>query len=304
MKKLIFGFMLLFTILLVGCSKEDDYKMSMIAPSGAPAMAAAELATTYKDDYTITMGLEASSLQTAFVNKENDVIIAPINLGANMYSKNQNYVLAAVLTWGNLFFASQKTDFKLEDMDDADVIFFGEGTVNAAVVNYVLKENDITPKNIQYLGSTQLTQEQLLTNENAIVLVAEPALTVAKTKDADITSISVQELYVEASGENGFPQAGCFINTNTIKNHKSVVEEFLDRLEASANLCETDTSTVAGYAENLNLGGKKAVLTEAIPNCNIKYTKAKDAKASIEFAVTLNPKLFGGAVPQDEFYYE
>ena len=311
MKRILFVIMALFTLICVGCSNNngatttevDNYKLSVLAPGGAPAIAAAELATTYKDDYTFTLGVEASVLQTEFVNKTNDVIIAPINLGANMYSKNQNYVLASVLTWGNLFFASGKANFTLADMNGADVIFFGQNTVNDVVVKYVLEQNNIVPANITYLGDTGLTRDQLVASDDVIVLIAEPALSVAKAKKANITSISVQDLYQEASGNNKFPQAGCFVKQDTIKEHKAVVDSFLERLETSAGLCATQTEVVAGYAEAFALGGTKPILTKAIPNCNINYVKASNAKAAIEFAVSIKPALFGGAVPANEFYY-
>ena len=307
MKKFLLGIIALFSLFLVSCinqENKDDYKLKVSAPGGAPAIAAAELATTYQDDYEFTLGLGADALQPLFVNKSSDVIIAPINLGAKLYIKNASFKLAAVLTWGNLFFASQKEDFTLASMNDSDVTFFGEGTVNDVVVKYVLSENNISPKSITYLGSTSETQTTLITNSDAIVLIAEPALSVAKNNNANIKSISVQELYKEASGNNEFPQAGCFINVNTLTDHKSVVNQFLKRLEESTTKCATDTETIAGYAETLALGGKKAILVKAIPNCNIKFVKAKNAKAQLEFAVSINQALFGGANPVEEFYYE
>jgi len=305
MKKFILGIFALLSLILVSCGgKKDDYKLTVSAPGGAPAIAAAELATTYEDDYEFTLGLAATALQPLFANKSSDVIIAPINLGAKLYTVNEEYKLAAVLTWGNLYFASLKKDFVITDMNDADVTFFGEKTVNDAVVKYVLKENEINPASITYLASTSETQEKLLTDSEAIVLIAEPALSVAKTKNANINAISVQELYKEVSGNNEFPQAGCFIKKSTISEHKGVVNEFLKRLEVSSKKTETETELVAGYAEALSLGGKKPVLIKAIPNCNIKFVKAINAKEQIEFAVSINPQLFGGENPVEEFYYE
>ncbi|MGM9968939.1 MAG: hypothetical protein ACI35S_00915 [Anaeroplasma sp.] len=315
MKKYL-SFILLFilTIICVGCSKNgapqstnvstkpvDDYKLSLAAPSGAPAIAAAELAVTYKNEYNITMGLAANALQPLFVNKENDIIIAPINIGANMYSKNQNYVLASVLTWGNLYFASQKADFTLNSLNDADVTFFGENSVNDVIVKHILEKNNISPANITYLGSTNETRTTLLSNANAIVLVAEPALTVAKVNNNNINSISIQDLYMKESGSNGFPQAGCFVKKETINNHKEIIDLFLSRLYESAN---KDVAIQAEYSEQLELGGTKSILEKAIPNCNINYTKASDAKDAINYVANLKLALFGGILPNDEFYYE
>ena len=73
-----------------------------------------------------------------FANKSSDVIIAPINLGAKLYTVNEEYKLAAVLTWGNLYFASVKKDFVITDMNDADVTFFGEKKKSNIKLNFFL----------------------------------------------------------------------------------------------------------------------------------------------------------------------
>lgn len=285
---------------LAGCKnqKSDDYKLKIVAPGGAPAVAISDLKVNATDKYDITIGLEATALAPMYANKENDVIIAPINQGASQFAANGNYKLAAALTWGNLYFASQKVDFKLEDMNAADVVFFGENTINDVVVKYVLAQNNITPSKIEYLGSTQLTQAELLGSTSKIVLVAEPALSAAKKQQSAINAISVQDLYKTATGGKEFPQAGCFINTDTIKNHKSVVNEFLTDLKASAT---QKLDTMAANAVSLKLIPALPVAMTAIPNSNIKYVAAKDCKEALEFACSLKPAAFGGSI-SEEFY--
>ena len=289
---------------LTSCGTKDDYKLSITAPSGAPAIAIADLAYNHADEYTLNLNKDASILQASFIGNQEDIIIAPINLGATMYNKNGNYVLGAMLTWGNLYFASRINDFTLASMNDKDVVFFGQNTINQYVVESVLDHNNIEPKSITYLAATNLTQAQLIADENAIVLVAEPALSVAKNKVQGITSISVQELYSEMTNSGSYPQAGCFIRKQTIEEHKSVVDAFIKDLQTSAKKVNKNTEEVAGNAEELQFGGTKAVLTNAIPNCNINFVKAVDCKDEVNtlFANALN--YCGGKLPDDSFYYQ
>jgi len=93
MKKLfnVLSILLLIT-LLISCGKKDDYKLSIVAPSGAPAIAIANIAYNQKDDYSLEINKTADVLQASFLAAEKDIIIAPINLGATMYNKNGNYV--------------------------------------------------------------------------------------------------------------------------------------------------------------------------------------------------------------------
>ena len=96
--------------------------------------------------------------------------------------------MAAVVSWGHLFFASQKEGFKLEDMNGAKVVFFGESSINASVAKYALEANGIVPAEVEYLGSAANTQALLLSDAEAIVVTAEPALTASKMKNDKITA--------------------------------------------------------------------------------------------------------------------
>lgn len=296
--------MLLFIILLASCGSKDDYKLSIIAPSGAPAIGIADIAYNQKEEYDLEINKTADVLQASFLAQDKDVIIAPINLGATMYNKTGNYVLASVLTWGNLYIASRMEDFTIQSLNGKDVTFFGQNTINQYIVEKVLKHNDVTPSNITYLADTKLTQAQLISSAESIVLVAEPVLSVAKSKVENITAISVQDLYNEMTNSGSYPQAGCFIKKSTIEEHKKVVTNFIDDLEESANKVATDTSTIAGYAEELEMGGKKAVLEKAIPNSNISYKTANDSKDQIEALFTDALSYCGGKLPDEEFYYQ
>lgn len=283
---------------LSACSKKEG-KLSVVCPNGAPAIAICSLD---EEKYDISFGYEPVTLQTAFINKEADIIVAPINLGSTMYSKNQNYRLGAILTWGNLYLAS-KTSFTLDDLNNKDLVLFGQNTINDSIVQYIFKENNLTlGENTTYLGSTNDTQAKLLTSEDGIYLVAEPALSLIKTK-CDVYSISIQEEYKKISKSSSYPQAACFIKNDLINNNKKIVDSFLIDIKNSSDKCQNSIEDVSSRAEELSLG-KKNILINAIPNLNITYVSAKSSQSAIEFVVSINSKLFGGTNPTREFYYE
>lgn len=282
---------------LSSCNKNEE-KLSIVAPSGAPAVAICSLD---QEKYDISFGYEAVTLQTAFINKEADVIIAPINLGATMYSKNQNYVLGAVLTWGNLYLAS-KTSFSLTDLNNKDLVLFGQNTINDSIIQYIFKENNISfGENTIYLGSTNDTQAKLLSSDDGVYLVAEPALSVIKAKN-EIYTVSIQDEYKKITKSSSYPQAACFIK-NDLACNKTRADSLLEDIKKSCELCLNDKNGVSKRAEELSLG-KQSVLTNAMANLNINYVKALNSKSAIEKCVAINPKLFGGNNPSSEFYYE
>ena len=314
MKKFILSVISLFLgFTLVACGKGveptvvDDYQLKVAAPSGAPLISLA--GAVLEKNYVLNVNLDASALQPLFVKGEEDVIVAPINLGATVYNKvNQNYQLASILTFGNLFIASQDSNLtSLSYLDGKDVVLFGENTINDVIVKYVFEQKNIHP-NISYLGNTNLTQAELVKSESVIVLIAEPALSAAKTslaKDGkSVKVVTVQTEFETVTNNMKFTQAGCFIKKETAEKHKGLVDAFLNGLNASATLTtEAKIEEAAVNVSKLGLATPKAVLVKAIPNCNISYMTASESKALVEFCANLNLKLFGGKLPDNGFYY-
>ena len=304
MKKIVVS--ILFAILVLGIiapiSADDTYVIKVSAPNGAPALAVAPLAVENPDNYTF---LAADTIPAEFANKTADFIIAPINAGAKLYKAGKsNYKLAAVVTWGNLYIASQKADFKLEDINGAAITLFGENTINASVVLYALAENGLVPAQVDYLAGAANTQSLLLSDADAVVVTAEPALTAAKMKNENITAYAVNELLKAANGFDGYAQAGLFVNPETIENHPEAAAEFLTKAEEAANLGQKDLNAVADAAVALEILPNLKVAQTAIPNCAIRFANAVDVKDQIEATAGIDLSQFGGSVPSDDFYYE
>ena len=304
MKKLFLVFLAAILVLGVPAvvAAENDYTVKLSAPSGAPALAVAVLAESDPDSYTF---VSADTIAAEFASKNADFIIAPINAGAKLYRAGKSdYKLAAVVTWGNLYFASQKADFTLDDINGAAITIFGENTINASVVLYALAENGLEPASIEYLAGAANTQTLLLSDADAIVVTAEPALTAAMMKNDAITAYAVNDLYKAATGYDGYAQAGLFISADIAENHPEAAAEYLVKVEEAAGKCETDIEAVAEAAVALEILPNVKVALSAIPNCAVHYLSAAEAKEQVELAANVDLSQFGGAVPADDFYYE
>ncbi len=302
MKK-IFVFVLVFVLLLgvILPAMADDSGFKVSAPSGAPALALATMAADKPEAYTF---VAADTIAAEFAGNNADFIIAPLNAGAKLYKAGKStYKLGAVVTWGNLYFASQKADFVLEDINGAEVTLFGENTINASVALYVLAENGITPGSVAYLAGAANTQSLLLTDENAIVLTAEPALTAAKMKNENITAYAVNDLYRNVTGYDGYTQAALFIKAETLAEKPEAVAEFLEQAAEAVSKCTTDVEAVAEAAVALEILPNVKVAMSAIPNCAIRWVSAADAREQVETTANIDLSQFGGSVPADDFYY-
>ena len=300
MKKLIALFLV--ALLALSCTAcAEGYTMTASAPSGAPALALATIAVNQPENFTF---VAAETISAEFASAKADFIVAPVNAGAKLYKMGKStYKLAGVVSWGNLYIASQKADFQLEDLNGAKVVLFGENTINAAVVNYALAQNGITPASVEYLAGAAQTQALLLTDAEAIVVTAEPALTAAKMKNAAITAYAVNDLYKAATGYEGYTQAALFVKAETIENHPEEVKAFIEAVAASCEQATTDVEAVANAAVALEILPNVKVATQAIPGCAVRFVSALDAREQIEFTANIDLSQFGGALPADDFYY-
>ena len=128
------GILLFVVMLLLFGTAFAEGNYLIVCPEGAPALAVASL-----KDHVQT--IDAAAIAAPFSSEEADFIIAPVNAGAKLFKAGKSsYRLAAVVTWGNLVFASQIPDFTLESMNGKEVTLFGENTINASVALYILKE--------------------------------------------------------------------------------------------------------------------------------------------------------------------
>ena len=299
MKKFLSLMMAVLLLTCTACAEAIPFKAS--APSGAPALALATLAVEAPENYTF---VAAETISAEFANQQSDFIIAPVNAGAKLYKMGKStYKLAAVVSWGNLFIASQKENFTLEDLNGATITLFGENTINAAVVNDTLAQNGITPAGVEYLAGAAQTQSLLLTDPNAIVVTAEPALTAAKMKNDKITAYAVNDLYKAATGFDGYTQAALFVKAETIETQPEAVKAFLAQVEAACEKASSDVEAVAVAAVTLEILPNQKVALSAIPGCAIRYVSALEAREQIEFTANIDLSQFGGAVPADDFYY-
>ena len=275
-----------------------DYSaFTVTCPGGAPALALAAMAAENPDNYSY---ISADTIAAAFAGNEADFIIAPVNAGAKLYKAGKStYKLAAVVSWGNLFIASQKEDLKAEDLNGAAVTLFGENTINASVVLYALKANGIEPAEITYLAGAAETQALLLSDAETIVVTAEPALTAAKMKNDKISATSVNSLF----GEEGYTQAALFVKAETAEAQPEAVAAFLKAAEEACGKCADDIDAVAEAAVKLEILPNAKVAAAAIPGCAIRFVAAKDAKEALEKTVQIDPAQFGGEAPADDFYY-
>ena len=102
---------------------------------------------------------------------------------------------------------------------------------------------------------------------------------------------------------------GCIVaRKGYIEENPDAVKIFLEEYAESVKEVNSDTDTAAALCEKYGIVASAAIAKKAIPLCNIVFedgAKLKtDLSAYLKFLFDANPKSVGGALPDDNFYYE
>lgn len=309
-KNLIIMLTLLLTFTLSACTPAEA-PIKVLVPNGAPALAqtAIEYGESRKEtsDFDIELVFGADLLATAFATESHEIIFAPTNLGARLFTAaGASYRLAATVTWGNLFIASKQPLDGLESLDGKKITVFGENATPDIVFRSLLGEVTFTEApQINYVDAVDMAASELETDPDSIVMLAEPAMSVVEMRtDETLNVIDLQAAWQTYFDQDSYPQAGVFIHKDLSDD---IVADYLERLQESIALIYTDLETVLSYAETLDYPFPTPVLREATPRSNIRYVDAADSKNALEFffnrILELQPALIGGTLPDDNFYY-
>ena len=95
----------LLTLTMAGCGSGQNEEVNILAPSGAPALGIlGAFGNENVADVEIVSGSDVLQSELAKADGEYDIIVAPSNLGMTLAAKGADqYELAAVITWGNLY---------------------------------------------------------------------------------------------------------------------------------------------------------------------------------------------------------
>lgn len=285
---------------LAACSSGGNEEVKpepvkILCPTGAPGLS---LLGALNNDLVTVDFVEGTDVLTAEMAKEDseyDIIVAPTNLGAKIYTNSPNYNLDAVLTWGNLYLVGKEG----VDLSTANIAAFGESAVPGMVFKNVY---DVDSMNVNWYNSVQEAQQALLTGQVDAALLAQPvaAATIAKGSEQGLNLSVVSDLQELWQTKNemdikGFPQASLFVK----KDSQEKVSYVLDAVKTFLNSVDDEAISAAIEAVGADkLGIPNAQLAVKTWKAqNINFVSGKDAKKDIEaFLKVFNMELPEGLI--------
>lgn len=261
-------------------------------------------------NYQFSVETDASIVTAGLINGTIDIAALPTNAASVVYNKTEGGVkVLALNTLGVLYVVENgNTITSINDLEGKTV--YAPAQNPAFVMEYVAKLAGVNVTiDTSYAQPAALMQFVAGSPEGTIAVLPEPVLSVAKSKNANLTTVLDLTAEWSAKASDSELVQGCIVvRTEFLENHPKEVEEFLEAYEASVNYVNTNTAETAALVVDLGIyAGAAAVAEKAIPKCNIKYVDGAEMKSALAGFLaameSVNPTSIGGKLPADDFYY-
>ncbi len=308
MKKIIvFLTFIVSLFMFTSCYDDNNEKVSVIVPSGAPTFGISEALNNNSDliDYNIVPGADA--LQAAFTNANYDIIVAPVNLGAKFYQSLNNfeYVYYQTIVGGCFYLVTSENITTITDLNNKEITVFGANSTPDVIIRSLINYYNLEVK-INYVNDVTEANATLVSGKATTIVSAEPSISKFNAA-GKFNTLSLQDEWKKISQSDlNIHQAGIFVKKDKLENKN--VKDVLAKFNASLALSKTNPETLARCAtqvdETLNKIGVET-LTNAALKCN--FVSQKYNKQEVEFyfnkLIELGlGKTIGGKLPDEAFF--
>ena len=301
------------------CDPKDETPgaLRVAAPEGTPALAIARLKTDNATlaGHAMTYEVVSPSLIAAEMSGgKADVVIMPVNAGANLIRQGADYRLISVAVNGSLFMVGSTDDggaIERADIAGSKVACIGQGATPGLVFEYVMRfmgletvAADKTPGEnqvaVQYVADGPAAKTLLENDTVDFAVVGEPAATTFKNAMGLNAELDMQAAWKDATGEETYPQAGLFVRTSLAADAEFTSALF-DALAASKEWVNSNPSEVGAFMK-ANLYESAAFPAPSISRCAIDAEPLGEADKEeiLAFLSAVMPKAGGTAVVWSE----
>lgn len=253
-------------------------------------------------------------LRALLVNGESEVTAVPSYVGANLYNRDVDVHLSAVVVWGLLWLIGPDgTPASWDSLRGQTVMVPFPNDMPDLVFQYLATANGLTPGEdfeVEYYAQPPEIIGQLVSGRGTFAVLPEHVATLALSQanqngQALGRLLDLQEEWATAAGTSPrIPQAGIVVSS-AVADDPSALGAVLDALEESVAIVNAAApDTVAALSDAS--GVPAPVVEQVIPRLNLEVVPALDAQAELEefFSqlATLSPDIIGGSLPDADFY--
>ena len=229
-----------------------------------------------------------------------------------LYNKTEGRIkIAAVNTLGVLYILSKGIDISsVADLKGQTIYTTGQGTTPEYTLRHILSENNIDPDKdvtIEYMSEAAEVLQKASAMDSAVVMLPEPFVEVAKTKDpAFETVIDLTKEWEKIHDDSSIVTGVLVVSENFASSNENALRTFLDEYKASSENATANIEETASLLEKYDII-KAAIATKAIPYCNICFITGDEmiSKVTGYFKVLFDasPDSLGKKLPDNNIFY-
>ncbi len=304
------------TLAFAACNDKNDTKrldgatLRFVAPEGTPALAMLRLVT---DNPTIGgASMQYEVVKPNVINAEmgkSDIVIMPINAGANLIMQGREFKLVSVAVEGSLYLLGNKeggASITVNDLKGKRVACIGQNAVPGLVFRYVLGKNNMTiisegtpsAENnevyVEYAADGNAAGQRFNGGQVDYIVVGEPAATTMLSKNPRLNAeMDIQRLYSLSTAQlddDNYPQAGLFVRASLASN-ATFMNALFEALDASEDWVEAHPAEVDAFAK-AHLYEAASFPAASIPRCAIDCERLDEEEKNeiIAFLQVIAPK--------------
>lgn len=255
----------------------------------------------------------------AVSNGSTDIAAVPTNLAATLYKKTSGKVqILAVNTLGVLYMLDNGAGIKaVADLKGKEIYSSGQGANPEYVLRYILEKNGLNPDKdvkLHFVEDNDALTAAIVQGAAQVAMVPEPKVTVclvqmkAAGKTVPTVALNMTEEWNKVAGGSSTLMMGCVIaRKEFVEKNGAAVQAFLKEYESSITAVKSDVEAAAGWCETYKIIPKAAIAKQAIPRCGLTFVTGAAMKQQLsgylDVLFKANPKVVGGSMPADDFYY-
>ncbi len=267
------------------------------------------------NNYNFTLFSSPTDITAKVISGELDIAAVPSNLAATLYNKTEGGVkVVAVNTIGTLSIVEVGTRINdVKDLEGKTIYAAGQGATPEYALDYVLTAAGIKDSvKIEWVPEHAEVVSMLATGDATVGIIPEPNVTSVLLQNADArVAIDMSKRWDEAAASNGSDSRlvmGCIIvNSKFAEEHKDNLDAFLAEYAQSIDFVNGNVDEAARLCEHFEIIPKAPVAKKAIPNSGIVYLDGEEMEEALGAFLTVlneyNPKIIGGKLPDEGFYY-
>lgn len=297
-------------------AEPDNTVINVAVLNGTTGFGIAPLYSDIKDGKTgeiakIDFYSDASLIPPMIINGSVDIAAVPTNLASVIYNKTEGKIkVLAVNTLGVLYLLeSGETVKSLSDLVGKTVYVPGAGSNPEYVLKALLTAAGIADK-VTVDAATYATPDALTAAAASgfapLALLPEPKVTAAMMQN-DKLRVAL-DFSAEWKTQTGTDLVqGCLIaRSEFVEAHPAVVENFLSAYKKSVETVNADPAAAAAVIVAAGLAPKEALVTKALPRCNITYLVGDEMKAALNgfwrALFEIVPASVGGKLPDEAIF--